>query len=232
MVFHLKFPVWRKVTDIRQDKRRAHNGDKLRKRTDLSFLNGIDGDEEVLYEAQASCAVTYNQYKTNWVVWSLVDDCFEPENEDNESSLSYYEKPSRPAGLGSDLISMDTLELDDADCVDEEFDPLTIGHSPVDKLPPDPGEYFCLIWKHRAGYIWEEWHNTVDNLESSINKRVRSLQNFPYIPSEGIGTVENTGALILLACPLTLTSSSGLLSSYRCAGGQGRQKLLRRTWTG
>jgi len=175
MVFHLKFPVWRKVIDIRKDERKAHNGVPLRKRTDLSFLDEIDGNEAVLYEAQASCAVTYNQFKTNWVVWSLIDDCFEPENEDNESSLLHYEKSSCPAGPGSDLgdISMDTLELDDAGCVDEECDPLTIGHSPVDKLPPDPREYFCLIWKYRAGYIWEEWHNTVDNLESSINKHVR-----------------------------------------------------------
>ena len=172
MQFHLKFPVWRCQSQIREDNRKGRNGDLLRKRTDLGFLTDTP---EVLYEAQASAAIAIDTSRdSNWVVWSLIDDCFEPEDADNKASLWYYAKSTFPVRPDTDT---------GAASINTPLDPLT-GSMRCDSLvPSDPRSYFLLVMKERMKYIQKEWLNTVDKLVGTAGEYVSNSSTFTSVLS-------------------------------------------------
>jgi hypothetical protein len=132
------------------DHRRFENGEPLRRRNDISFLNWEVGlPAEFLYESQVSCVIA-GLHEHNWVAYCFVDTYFDGRNEWRETVAEYHK----------DKISEDGMNAD----------PLTYGTCDADKPLWDPRKYFLAVYLHRTTPVIREWLLLIEKVEDSFRK--------------------------------------------------------------
>ncbi|KAK5200226.1 hypothetical protein LTR96_008691 [Exophiala xenobiotica] len=139
------------------DHRRFKNGEPLRRRNDISFLNWEDGlPAEFLYENQVSCVIA-GLHEHNWVAYCFVDTYFDGGNERRETVAEYHK----------DKVSEDGMNTD----------PLTYGTCDADKPLWDPRKYFLTVYLHRTTPVIREWLLLIEKIEHGFRIYEQSSQS-------------------------------------------------------
>jgi hypothetical protein len=130
------------------DHRRFENGEPLRRRNDISFLDWDAGrPAEFLCESQISCVIA-GLHEHNWAAYCFVDTYFDGSNERRETVFEYHKGKISEDGMNAD--------------------PLTYGNCDADDPLWDPRKYFLAVYLNRTAPVIREWLLLIGKVEHSF----------------------------------------------------------------